>query len=308
MLPAFLTTILFSISAICANRTARTLGGVVANFSRIFIATLCLGLWSHTYGVGVAGKSFPVFFVSGIVGFGLGDLALYQALPRLGSRLSVLLVHCLAAPVAALTEWVWLGTALSRWQMVYGTMVLIGVAFALAPSEHLKATRHVVLVGIAFGVLAALGQGFGAVLSRKAYAIADQTGLSIDGITAAYQRILGGLAVAAVSFVVFRRFNWEDVLPGKPASTTISSAPRSHIWPWVLMNALAGPVLGVSCYQWALKTTPTGVVLPVVAIAPIVIIPFSITLEGERPTLRSLAGGVVAVIGVVCLSRVTPPT
>jgi drug/metabolite transporter (DMT)-like permease len=45
----------------------------------------------------------------------------------------------------------------------------------------------------------------------------------------------------------------------------------------------------------ALKTTPTGVVLPIVAITPLVIIPFSYHLEGERPTVRSLAGGAVAV-------------
>jgi drug/metabolite transporter (DMT)-like permease len=76
-------------------------------------------------------------------------------------------------------------------------------------------------------------------------------------------------------------------------------------WPWVLLNGLAGPALGVSCYQWALKTTPTGVVLPIVAITPLVIIPFSYHLEGERPTLRSLAGGALAVLGAAALAWVT---
>jgi len=57
--------------------------------------------------------------------------------------------------------------------------------------------------------------------------------------------------------------------------------------------------------QWALKTNPTGIVLPVVAITPIVIIPFARYMEGERPTIRSLIGGVVAVAGVVGLTLVT---
>ena len=307
MFPAFLTTILFSLSAICANRTTRAVGGIAANFWRLIIAAFLLGIWAHTFSVGVSGKSFPVFFISGIVGFGLGDLALYQALPRLGSRLSILLVHCLAAPFAALTEWLWLGTRLSQWQVTFGIVILLGVALALAPGEHVEITRKSLLAGIAFGVFAALGQGFGAVLSRKAFEVAGQSGLNLDGITAAYQRILGGVVVAALSFFLMKPLV-QRVLAAKERGEGNRDEPQPRrFWLWVVMNALAGPVLGVSCYQWALKTMPTGVVLPVVAITPIVIIPFSMKLEGERPTERSLAGGIVAVIGVIGLARVTHP-
>jgi len=58
----------------------------------------------------------------------------------------------------------------------------------------------------------------------------------------------------------------------------------------------------VSCYQWALKIAPTGIVLPIVAMTPIVIIPFSRYVEGERATMRSLIGGAVAVAGAVLLA------
>src|SRR5688572_19719645 len=113
MLPAFLTTLLFAISAVAANRSTRVLGGVRANFFRITVSALLLAAWAHTVGSGISGKAFPYFLLSGCVGFGIGDLALYQALPRLGSRLSIMLVHCLAAPFAALIEWLWLGTQLT---------------------------------------------------------------------------------------------------------------------------------------------------------------------------------------------------
>ena len=79
-------------------------------------------------------------------------------------------------------------------------------------------------------------------------------------------------------------------------------------WPWVLANGVAGPALGVSCYQWALKTTPTGIVLPIVAITPLVIIPFSYHLEGERPSRRSIAGGALAVAGAAALAWVKSGT
>jgi drug/metabolite transporter (DMT)-like permease len=75
-------------------------------------------------------------------------------------------------------------------------------------------------------------------------------------------------------------------------------------WKWLAINGTAGPALGVSCFQWALATTPTGIVLPIVALTPLAIIPFSMRFEGEKPSLRSLAGAVIAVIGVVGL-RIT---
>jgi len=59
----------------------------------------------------------------------------------------------------------------------------------------------------------------------------------------------------------------------------------------------------VSCYQWALATTASGIVLPIVACTPLVIIPFSYWLEGERPTPRSLLGALIAVGGVILLSQ-----
>src|SRR5688572_29913152 len=105
MFPAFLSTILFSISAVSANRTAKILGGTEANFWRLVVALIFLAAYAHLLGAGLSGGAFHIFFLSGVIGFGVGDIALFQALPRLGSRLTILIVHCLASPFAATTEW-----------------------------------------------------------------------------------------------------------------------------------------------------------------------------------------------------------
>src|SRR5687768_2430704 len=158
MLPAFLTTILFSVSGVCAQRTSKALGGIEANFWRVILATVLLGLWAHTLGQGIAGQAFPLFLWSGVLGFGLGDIALYQALPRLGSRLSILLVHCLAAPFAATTEWLWLGSRMTVAEILGAALILCGVALALAPDRNFEITRRTFWIGVTFGVIAALGQ------------------------------------------------------------------------------------------------------------------------------------------------------
>jgi drug/metabolite transporter (DMT)-like permease len=308
MIAAFLTTILFSISAVSASHTARSIGGMDANFWRLVCATLFLGCLAHGMGAGLSGGGFTTFFISGCIGFGVGDLALFQALPRLGSRLSILLVQCLAAPVAAIVEWLWLGTRLTLLQTLLSAVVLAGVGAALTPSSRAaaKAGASGTAAGVVFGVIAAVAQALGAVLSRVAFDQVQRAGGSVDGVSAAYQRILGGICVVALLVVVGGR-RWFARAGGEAGSSParwLTFPPRA-LWPWILLNALAGPALGVSCYQWALKTAPTGIVLPVVATTPVVIIPFARYIEGERPSRRSLLGGLLAVVGAVALALVT---
>lgn len=217
-----------------------------------------------------------------------------------------MLVHCIAAPFAAIMEWVWIGTTLTPAQILSGLTILGGVSLALAPGKHLNLSRRTLFVGVAYGTLAALGQGLGAVVSRKAYMITEAAAQNIDGLTAAYQRIIAGWVVAGVFLIIVKR----GTKPGREADDIVSAKletgkkPLRLASPWILANSLSGPTLGVSCYQWALASTPTGIVLPIVAITPLVVIPFARVVEGERPSARSLLGGLIAVIGAAALTVV----
>ena len=82
-----LTKVLFALSAVSAKRTTRYMGGSEANFLRLCLATVFLSFYAHLFGLGLSGNGFPYFLLSGCIGFGIGDLALFQAYPRLGSRL-----------------------------------------------------------------------------------------------------------------------------------------------------------------------------------------------------------------------------
>jgi drug/metabolite transporter (DMT)-like permease len=302
MFAAFLTTILFSISGVSATRSTRLLPSLEANFYRLVLATAILGMFAHSAGGGLGGSALGWFIVSGFIGFGVGDIALYLAYPRLGARLVILIVHCVAAPLAAAIEWFWLGVPMSPREMLAGFLILAGVATALFPDRGPGATVRVGFgVGIALALVAAGGQGIGAVLSRRAFEVGRLAGESIDGITAAYQRILPGILLSALTFVWAKRRRLAAVWnrSGAGASGRDGSSSLRAAAPWIVVNAMAGPALGVSCFQWALAQRGTGVVLPIVALTPLVIIPFSIWLEGERPSRRSLAGGVVAVVGAV---------
>lgn len=340
MLAAFLTTIFFSLSSITANRAIRVVGVTRANLGRLVVATAFLALWAHLVplatanafgGHGLRGAGLNFFFISGVLGMGFGDIAVFAALPLLGARLTLVMTQCLAAPVAACAEWLWLGTTLTSVQIGWSLVILSGVAVALAPSAANPPRVPVKLAGVIFGILSAVGQGLGAVFSRKAYDLTKAAGQTIDGMTATYQRILGGLLVSVLYFAV--RYFWRrqhnlrsnlgetsplgnrptdsaTILQGAGASPVSRSNPRGesaarswfYRWRWTIANSLCGAVIGVSCYQWALSTTASGIVLPIVATTPIVIAPLAYWLDGDRPTRRSLVGGVVAVAGAVGLS------
>ncbi len=306
MTAAILATFLFSLSAVSGKRLSHHLSGVEINFWRFLLSAFLLGAYAHTFGPGLGGGALGMFFISGIVGFGVGDYGLFRAYPILGSRLTMVMTQCLAAPIAATIEWLWLGNELSFGQVLAGTAILAGVGLALAPSETSQVDKKHWKAGIMWGLMSAFGQGFGAVLSRKAGSLVAD-GVTVDGLTAAYQRVLGGLTVMAI-LLLMRKLKIRN---GGSIQTEISLTPASLKWiiALIVLNALCGPTLGVGAYQWALNVDdlPAGIVLSVVALSPLVIIPFAMKFEGERPSVRSVLGSVVAVIGVIIMTSQVAP-
>lgn len=297
MLASFLATILFSFSAITGRRLSHYVSGTKANLTRLFLAAIILGTLAHLFGFGLGGPSLPYLFLSGCVGFGIGDLSMFQAYPRIGARRTMVLIQCLAAPFGGVLEWLWLNRAPTIAQAIYGTIILAGVGVALMPAKNEAQPTTGLKAGILFGILSAFCQGLGAVISRKVFVTAAAAGHPYhnptDGISAAYQRVLGGIFVSLVFFGYLR-------LVHKPDPSAKNDWRRG--WPWVIGNGLAGPAFGVSCYQWALMTQKTSIVLPIVATTPLAVMPLAHYLEGDRITWRTLLGGILAVAGVIGLT------
>ena len=88
----------------------------------------------------------------------------------------------------------------------------------------------------------------------------------------------------------------------RPDAASETRASWRTAWPVVAGNAITGPTLGVGCYQWALKTTPSAVVLPIVATSPLVTLLLAWWLDGHPPTRRAVIGGALAVLGAAALA------
>jgi drug/metabolite transporter (DMT)-like permease len=308
MIPACLTTLLWSFCIVASRRSLEQLGEHAANFWRILVAVCVLGVLTHASGFAFRPESFPWFFLSGLVGFGLGDIGLYFALSRLGSRLTILMAQCAAVPIAFLAEWSLLGNLLSWRQSAAIVVILAGIVLALLPSrEDLPiGTGRRFGIGILFGLLAATGQGLGGVFSRLAYQAQGTTeaASTLDGIllgaAAGYQRLLGGVLLIGLVFLASRLHRPWRTAPTGPRALD-SSANKTT---WVFLNALSGPILGIIFIQWAFIATNPAVVQSIVALTPLTVIPLVYWMEGERPRPRSVLGGLVAVAGVILLALI----
>lgn len=308
MFPALLTTLLWSYCLIPARQSVAQIGENAANVWRLLVAVIVMGLIAYGGGMRMGNEPLAWFFLSGIIGFGLGDIGVFFALPRIGSRLTLLMAQCIAVPLAGLAEWLWLGTTLGLIQMVAIAGIVCGITLALFP-EHEKeqAAQRKYGIGILFGLLAAAGQSMGAVCSRKAFAVLETDSISTPGefillgTTSGFIRLTGGILIAATFWFLSRyRPTWQT-----PPDAQRSGDPVRQKVKNVLLHAATGPILGVICFQWALATTPSAIVQPIIAMSPLVILPMTYFFENDRLTPRAIIGTVIAIASVILLATHT---
>lgn len=194
-----------------------------------------------------------------------------------------------------MTEWLWLGTRITPTQMLSASVILAGVVLAIAPERESSIPKGHRIAGVVFAIIGAFGQAWGAVVSRQGFLHDHKIGLQLDGPSSAYQRLLGGIVcVALVAGITGVLTHWRQ-----------TQKPHDRPWrlamPWILGNAVAGPVLGVACYQWGLRDSPSAIVLSIVSTTPLAVMMLSFIFEKTRPTPRALVGSLVAVLGVVAL-------
>ncbi|MCP5463796.1 MAG: DMT family transporter [Deltaproteobacteria bacterium] len=297
---AWLTTLSFACSGMAGGRASFHLGPTRALLFRSLLASLimtivfCFLRWSFFDSL------FWPFFLSGLLGFGVADVFMYVCYRLLSARLGMTLVQCLAAPFAILIEVRFLGVSLSAFEYLSIVLILTGVFFAVRPKTMPHLPVRQVVVGFILAVFGAFVQGASSVLSRYAYQQGALLGLELPGFQTAYYRVLGGTCFIIFYFLVVKAF--ETRLPEVLATRQRSATQIKNGIPALLFLVLFGPCMGVTFNQLAFSSTDASLVLPVIATVPVFMIPLAKRFEGEKVSLSSTAGTILAVMGVALLS------
>jgi len=300
-LSALATAVCWSLTAIFFSESGRRIGSFRVNAIRLLMAVTIYAVVLLL----TDGRLFPedinraqVFWLalSGLIGLVIGDGCGFKALVMIGPRITTLL-WATAPIMATVIAWIFLGEQLHLVQVLGITTTMAGVAWVVAERQY-RNGNHFNLqaghpdsgnmaMGVALGLMAALGQATGLVMSK--YAMLDLGG-TVEPLPASFLRMLASLIIIWLFAIVRGKFL--DTLAGLKHGPAMLFATG---------GAIFGPFLGVWTSLIAVKYIAAGIAATLNATTPIWIIPNVILYYREKVTLRAIIGAVVAVLGVALL-------
>lgn len=286
---ALLTAFCWVGSSVSFEYSGKKVGSLVLNLMRLVISLFIITIINFfiTNGfrdLSVSPEAFQALLFSGLVGFVIGDMFLFQAFVEIGARVSMLIM-ALAPPITAVLSYFILGETLGLIQILGMMLTFIGIAIVITGKE--KGSQKIVvkhpLKGITFAFLGAVGQALGLILSKVGVA-------ELNPFVATEIRIFSGILGFILIISLTKKWpNFFSAFKNKTAMVGIT------------IGSLFGPVIGVSLSLMAIKYTSTAIASTLMAIVPILIIPVSIIFFKEKIKANEVIGALVGVLGVAVI-------
>jgi len=284
------TSFFFAMTAIIFTKTGNMIGAQVTNRVRLLLALsylviLNLILFHEPLPFSAGSSRWWWLSLSGIIGLSLGDAFLFQSLVSLGTRLGSLLLS-LAPIFGSIIAWIFFGESLTALQITGIIMALAGIGWVvMSHQEPANTPRGHTQRGVIFGVLGALGQAVGLVLSKQ-------------GMTGDFSPFQGN-AIRMLAAVIFI---WIGAVIQRQAGETITEVRKQpQALGLIALGALLGPVLGVSASLLAVQHADIGVASTLMGLPPVIVLPISYFVFKEKVGWQAIAGTLLAIAGVAVL-------
>jgi len=289
-LAALTTSFFWSITVFVFTASGRMVGSQVTNrvrlvFALVYLILLNTVLYGEPLPISVEPERWWWLGISGLIGLTIGDAFLFQSFVSAGARLGSLLLS-LAPIFGAFIAWVFFGEILSFLQITGIILALSGIAWVIA--SHEEEHSHVygdLKRGVLFGILGALFQAIGLVLSKQ----------GMVGDFPPFKANLIRMIAASLSMWLW------TALEGKalPTINKIRETPR--VLGLLAIGALVGPVLGVSMSLLAVQNAEIGVASTLMALPPVLVLPISYFVFKEKIGWQAVVGTILAIGGVAVL-------
>ena len=294
-IPALLTSFRWTVNSIFFAQAGKKIGSISVNAIRIIFAVVFLGA-THIL---LFGELLPVLTseqwlwigLSGIIGLGIGDFALFAAFVIIGPRLSVLIM-AMSPIFAALVGYLLLGEILSNYAIIGIIITLTGICSVILITEEYQQWEFTSLQKSIWGSLlafiGAIGQGVGVVLAKKGILL--QPHIVVHPISAALIRMM----TSAV-------FIWICILIAGKLPSIRNGIKNKTGMKYTIGGAFIGPFLGVTFSMVAVTYTDVGIAQTLMSLMPIIIIPIMWIFYKQKTSIRGILGSMIAITGVAIL-------
>lgn len=286
---ALITALCWTITAVAFESAGKRVGSISVNLIRLVIALLFISAFNFfsrgmILPLDASSSTWFWLFISGIIGFVIGDLFLFQAFVLIGSRLSMLIMSAVP-PITAITGFFMMGEKISLLGLIGMVLTISGIALVILirnPENRMVKFSYPVR-GLIYAFIGALGQAFGLVFSKFGMG-------SYNPFAATQIRIIAAILGFAIVITITK--NWKGIYFALKDTKAIK---------YISLGSLFGPFIGVSLGLLAVQHAPTGIVSTITSITPILIIPMSIIFFKERVSAREILGALITLAGVSLL-------
>jgi drug/metabolite transporter (DMT)-like permease len=303
------TAVLWTGTAVCFEVSSRRLGSLAVNVLRLAVAAVLFTVLSllRTHQLLPATLSHEAWFylsLSGLVGFVMGDVPLFQAFALIGARLSML-IYASVPLMTALCGFLFLGEGMSGRALAGMAITVAGIAIAIGGRPKTGGTGHEDRSRRTIGILMAFG---GAAGQTGGLLLGKRGAIGLDSFAATQIRVLAGLVgflvvlLAAGRARALRDQLRMAVAPNGTAGDLVQLRSLRRALIILCVGGLLGPFLGVSLGLLSTQLLPTGTAATLMSIVPVLLIPVSALAFHERISWLEVVGAVLAVGGVAVLA------
>jgi drug/metabolite transporter (DMT)-like permease len=225
--------------------------------------------------------------LSGVVGLALGDYFSFSAFKAIGAKNSSIF-STLAPGTAIIFAYLMLGEQIN---LIGITGIIITISGIIYISLQKKDSQSKMsLVGMGHAIGAALCQGAGLVLAKKAY---ENNLIEIAPFHAAWLRIMASVIVLLVFAILTREI--------KPITRNLVKPENKKGLVYLSLGTLSGTVLGLTFAMQTISTIDSAVAQTIFSLVPVFAIPLAYFFHKEKITLSIILGALIAIAGVIVL-------
>ena len=283
---ALSAALLWAISSVVYTGLGLRISPLKLNFYKGIIAIAFIGITLAIQGtalLGISQSTIALLSLSGVIGIGLGDTAYFSALNSLGAR-RTLLLETASPPIGALLALIFIGERLNSLSWCGILLTITGIAWVIS-ERNLANNMSVSRQGVGWGLMAALAQAVGSVISRFALVRSN-----ISPLESTLIRLLGGTVVVVGLLFL-------SAIKNKTEAKIALSIRSLGI---ITVVALASTYFGIWLQQTSLKFAPTGIAQTFLATSPLFVLPI-VAIQKEKITRRAIFGVAISLAGIALM-------